>query len=62
MMHAALLLFAICSGPDPAWPSEMSACEEGILAAQSCAIAERYVRAGLRPGQELHIWSCVVSG
>ncbi|CAB4157009.1 hypothetical protein UFOVP747_62 [uncultured Caudovirales phage] len=62
MTHAALLLFALCSAPDPAWPNAMSACEEGEVRARTCEIAIRYVTAGIRPGQELHIWSCEVRG
>lgn len=57
MMHAALLIFTICAATsDPAigWP----ACEEGEVRARSCAVAEAWVRAGLRAGQVLHVSGC----
>lgn len=56
-MHAFLLVFTICaSAADPAigW----QACEEGEIRARSCAAAEAWVRAAMRPGQTLHVSSC----
>lgn len=57
MMHAFLLVFTICSvAMDPAigW----FACEEGEIRARSCAVAEAWIRAGLRDGQTIHISTC----
>jgi len=50
-----LLLFAICRVPEP---EALDGCEYGQVAAPTCAAAERYLRAGLRPGQVLHVWEC----
>lgn len=45
------LHFAICGPTGP--------CEEGTTVARDCATAERFIRAGLRRDQALHIHACV---
>lgn len=52
MMHVAILLFALCAAGDP------DDCEMGEIRARSCAAAEAYLRAGMRPGQTLFVWGC----
>ncbi len=52
-MITFVLFFAIC-GASPG----LDACEEGHVAARSCEAAEAYIRAGLRPGQTLHVTGC----
>jgi hypothetical protein len=48
-----VLAFVLCASPD---------CEDdfehGTITARSCAAAEAYLRAGLRPHQWLHILGC----
>ena len=56
-MHAFALVFLICAASaDPAQESDR--CEEGIVRAASCAAAEAWVRAGVRPGQSVFIQHC----
>ena len=51
------LAFVICTAAaDPAINAR--ACEEGEVTHRSCAFAEEYVRAGMRPGQTLFITEC----
>jgi hypothetical protein len=52
MKPAFILLFLIC-------PAEGALCEEGLVAHRTCALAENYVRFGMRQGQSLHIIECV---
>ena len=52
MKPAFILLFLIC-------PPEGAMCEEGLVVHRTCALAENYVRFGLREGQSLHITECV---
>jgi hypothetical protein len=56
MIRAVVLTFCLWSG-DAAdlcpWQGE-----EGTITAATCAAAETYVRAGMRPGQHLHIQAC----
>jgi hypothetical protein len=52
MKPAFILLFLIC-------PPEGAQCEEGLVVHHTCAMAERYVRFGLREGQSLHVTECV---
>jgi hypothetical protein len=57
-MNAAFVLaFCILSG-DPSPIACRAHGEEGTVTAASCANAEAFVRAGLRPGQHLHVVSC----
>jgi hypothetical protein len=50
--HAFLLLFLIYRADDNhAW-------EQGTIAARSCAAAEAFIRAGLRPGQAVQFGEC----
>jgi hypothetical protein len=58
MMHAAVLIFALCSAADGQQDAPADACEHGEIRAQSCGAAERFVRAGMREGQTLHIMDC----
>jgi hypothetical protein len=52
MITAAFLMhFFLCG------PSEMF-CEEGRMTHQSCAAAEAWLRAGLRPDQTLLVSAC----
>jgi len=53
MMHAFALFFVICTASAADDP-----CEDGIVAARSCAAAEAYIRAGLRPDQTMTVLSC----
>lgn len=54
------LSFLICTAAaDPATGAR--SCEQGDVTHRSCAMAEAYVRAGLRPGQELFVQSCEVA-
>ncbi len=56
-MTLYLLVFTICSTvADPS--TGAAGCEMGEVTHRSCRFAETYVRAGLRPGQVLHISSC----
>lgn len=51
------LFFSICTAAaDPATGAR--ACEEGTVTHRSCAFAEAYVRAGIRPGQTLFVTGC----
>jgi hypothetical protein len=52
MKPAWILLFLIC-------PPEGAMCEEGLVVHRTCALAENFVRFGLREGQSLHITECV---
>jgi hypothetical protein len=52
MKPAFILLFLIC-------PAEGALCEEGMVVHRACALAENYVRFGMREGQSLHIIECV---
>lgn len=55
--HAFMLAFTICSGGNPFLDPDR--CEEGFVKARSCEAAEQFIRAGLRPGQTLHIAHCM---
>lgn len=46
-----IAFFAIC-------PASGHACEEGHVIARDCATAERWLRAGLRRDQTLHVTEC----
>lgn len=48
-----LLLFSLC-GPTQVY------CEDGRMTHHSCAAAEAWLRAGLRPGQALLVSACEV--
>lgn len=48
-----LVLFSLC-GPTDIY------CEEGRMTHHSCAAAEAWLRAGLRPGQALLVSACDV--
>mgnify|MGYP006947916963 CR=1 FL=1 len=52
-MISFILFFSICS----ALPSD-DGCEMGEVVARSFAVAEGYIRAGLRPGQSFIIHGC----
>jgi hypothetical protein len=52
MKPAFILLFLIC-------PPEGAMCEEGFVVHRTCALAENFVRWGMREGQSLHITECV---
>lgn len=58
MMHMALLLIMLCGPGDQMDDAPLDACEEGTIRARSCAAAERWVRAGMRADQTLHILGC----
>jgi len=49
--HAFLLMFII-------YRPDVYDSEPGEVRARSCEAAEAWVRAGLRPGQLLRVWSC----
>lgn len=51
MTPAVILVFLICP-PSGAW------CEDGFVIARTCARAEAFIRAGLRPGQTVEIHEC----
>lgn len=51
--HAVILFFAICSHTGSA-----PRCEEGFLMHRTCAAAEAFIRAGMRPRQTLHLSGC----
>jgi hypothetical protein len=54
-----VLSFVICTAAaDP--HTGARGCEQGDVTHRSCAMAEEYVRAGLRPGQVLHVSGCEV--
>lgn len=50
-----VLAFHICVS-DPA--TEWESCEEGIVVARSCEAGEAYIRAGMRPDQQLWTMRC----
>jgi hypothetical protein len=52
MKPAFILLFLIC-------PPKGAQCEEGFVAHRTCALAENFVRWGMREGQSLYITECV---
>lgn len=58
MTHAAILLILLCGPADTREDAPADACEHGEIRARSCAVAERYIRAGMRAGQVLHILAC----
>jgi hypothetical protein len=39
--------------------AEGAQCEEGLVVHRTCALAENFVRWGMREGQSLHITECV---
>ncbi len=51
----AILYFALCSA------SPRGGCDEGQIEASTCAEAEASMRAAMRPGQTLIVWTCEVS-
>lgn len=62
MMHAALLVFLLCGPDDGRDDAPADSCEHGEMRARSCAAAERYIRAGMRADQVLHILGCQEAG
>ncbi len=52
MLAVLMVLSFLWCGPNEA------ICEDGFLIHYSCDAAEAWLRAGLRPGQELHIQKC----
>lgn len=58
-MTLYLLSFVLCTAAaDP--HTGRADCEPGEVSHRSCALAEAYVRAGMRPGQVLHVSGCEV--
>jgi hypothetical protein len=57
-MHAALILVWICGARGMDEHAALDACEHGEIRAASCDAAERWLRAGLRHGQTLHVMGC----
>lgn len=58
MMHIAVLVILICGAADLRDDAPADACEAGEIRAASCQAAEQYIRAGLQPGQTLHVMGC----
>jgi hypothetical protein len=58
MMHAALLIFVLCGPLDGGDDAPADSCEHGEMRARSCGAAERFLRAGMRAGQVLHVMAC----
>ncbi len=54
--HAAVLSFLLCTAPS----ADYEECEEGTVAARTCAAAEQYMRVAMREHQTLTIWGCTV--
>jgi hypothetical protein len=54
--HAAVLSFLLCTSPS----ADYEECEEGTVAARTCAAAEQYMRVAMREHQTLTIWGCTV--
>jgi hypothetical protein len=52
MKPAFIFLFLICG-------ADGGLCEEGLVAHRTCALAEAFVRFGMREGQSLHVTECV---
>jgi hypothetical protein len=52
-----LMIFLLC-GPCDTEDCGLDACEAGEVAASSCAVAEVWVREGMRPGQVLTVVEC----
>jgi hypothetical protein len=55
------LLFTLCGADAQREDAPPDACESGIIRAASCARAEAHARAGLRPGQVVHVHRCIAN-
>jgi hypothetical protein len=55
------LLFTLCGADAAREDAPPDACESGIIRHAECAGAQRFLRAGLRAGQVLHVHRCLVN-
>jgi hypothetical protein len=58
MMHAIALAFILCAADAEREDAPPDACEAGETRAASCQQAEAWMRAGMKPGQVLHLQGC----
>jgi hypothetical protein len=53
-----LFVFWLCAADADREDAPPDCCEQGHVAASSCAVAEAFVREGMRPGQVLTVVEC----